>query len=491
MSGAYDRVRSDGLTFDDVSLVPRESSLTPNDADTATFLTPAIRLAVPVISAAMDTVTEAKMGIAMARNGGLGVLHRNLSIDAQAAEADKVKRSEAGMVSDPVSIRAGATVDDALKMMAYHHIGGIPVVGAGGKLEGIVTNRDLRFEEDMTKSVDEVMTGRDRLVTVPVGTDLAEAKRLFGKHRIEKLPVEDKHGHLAGLITVKDLTKTSTFPNATKDSQGRLRVGAAVGVGVDSHDRAKALHEAGVDLIVVDTAHGHSEGVAAMVRYVKDNFGVDVVAGNVSTAEGALYLADAGADAIKIGQGPGSICTTRVVAGVGVPQISALIEASHALRDRNVKLIADGGLRYSGDVAKALVAGADTVMAGSLLSGTDEAPGDVIVYQGERFKDYRGMGSLGAMDGRASFSKDRYGQEGTQADKLVPEGVEGRVSYKGPVAPIIYQLVGGLRSAMGYLGSATVPEMRTAQFVRQSHASLIESHPHDIQITKTPANYRS
>lgn len=487
----FARFATDGLTFDDVSLVPRESEITPDQVDTTTQLTRDVTLAIPIVSAAMDTVTEAPMAIAMARNGGIGILHRNMSIEAQAAEVDKVKRSEAGMVINPVSIQLGASVAEALSLMAYHHIGGVPVVTSDGHVAGIVTNRDLRFEGETSKPVAEVMTGLDRLVTVPVGTDMEEAKRLFGLHRIEKLPVVDGEGRLAGLITVKDLTKASIFPHATKDAHGRLRVGAAVGVGVDAHDRAKVLYEAGADVIVVDTAHGHSAGVRDMVRFLKESFEVQVVAGNVSTGEGAVYLADAGADAVKIGQGPGSICTTRVVAGVGVPQITAIVEARHALGDRPVCLVADGGIRYSGDIAKALAAGADTVMIGGLLGGTDEAPGDVIVYQGERFKDYRGMGSLGAMDSRASFSKDRYGQEGVTSDKLVPEGVEGRVSYKGQIGPILYQLVGGLRSSMGYLGAVTVAETRTARFVRQSHAALVESHPHDIQITKTPANYRS
>ena len=480
------------LTFDDVSLVPLESSAQPREVETSSWVTPKIRLAVPLISAAMDTVTETGMAIALARAGGIGVLHRNQAIEAQAAMVAQVKRSEAGMVSDPVSIGSDRTVGDAFDLMALHHIGGIPVVNGDGKLlVGIVTNRDLRFEDDPTRPITEVMTPASRLVTAPAGTALAEARAIFGRHKVEKLPLVGPGGRLAGLITVKDLMKAAAFPNATKDERGRLRAGAAVGVGADARDRAAALVEAGADLIVVDTAHGHSSAVLDMVSWLAGASSVEVVGGNVSTAEGAKALMDAGAAAVKVGQGAGAICTTRVVAGVGVPQVTAIMDAAEALSGTQVKVIADGGARSSGDVAKAIAVGAGTVMCGNLFAGTDEAPGEVFVVGGERMKDYRGMGSLGAMASRSSFSKDRYGQEGVRAEKLVPEGVEASVSYKGPVHAIVHQLVGGLRAAMGYCGAGTISELQEkAELVQVSHASLIEAHPHDVTIMRLPPNYR-
>ncbi|HET8528905.1 MAG TPA: IMP dehydrogenase [Gaiellaceae bacterium] len=476
----------EGLTFDDVLLVPAESHVLPNDVSTRTRLTRSIELAIPVVSAAMDTVTEARLAIALAREGGLGVVHRNLSIEDQVSEVDKVKRSEAGMIVEPVTLPPDALVRDALELMAHYKVSGVPITDGAGVLVGILTNRDLRFEVDVEQPVSALMTSRN-LVTAPVGTTLQEAEAILHRNKIEKLPVVDADGRLRGLITVKDIQKKIQYPQATKDEQGRLRVGAAVGVGPDAVERAQALVVAGADVLVVDTAHGHSAGVLEMVRRIKSSVSVDVVAGNVSTAAGAEALVAAGADAVKLGQGPGSICTTRVVAGVGVPQITAIHDAAGVV---DVPLIADGGMTTSGDIAKAIGAGADTVMVGSLLAGTDEAPGDVIVVQGERFKEYRGMGSLGAMRAR-SFSKDRYFQGDVEdVEKLVPEGIEGRVAYKGPLSPIVYQLVGGLRQAMGYCGAATIAEMKDAQFIRITGAGLRESHPHDVTITKEAPNYR-
>jgi IMP dehydrogenase len=476
----------EGLTFDDVLLVPAESQVLPNDVSTRTRLTRSIELAIPVVSAAMDTVTEGRLAIALAREGGLGIVHRNLSIEDQVAEVDKVKRSEAGMIVEPVTLPPDALVHDALALMAHYKVSGVPITDAGGVLVGILTNRDLRFETDHDQTVSALMTSRN-LVTAPVGTTLAEAEEILHRNKIEKLPVVDEHGVLRGLITVKDIQKKIQYPQATKDEQGRLRVGAAVGVGPDARERAQALVQAGADILVVDTAHGHSRGVLDMVSQIKSLAGVDVIAGNVSTAEGAEALAAAGADAVKLGQGPGSICTTRVVAGVGVPQITAIYDAARAVE---IPLIADGGITTSGDIAKAIAAGADTVMLGSLLAGTDEAPGEVILVQGERYKEYRGMGSLGAMRAR-SFSKDRYFQGDVEdVDKLVPEGIEGRVPYKGALAPIVYQLVGGLRQAMGYTGAATIADLKDAQFIRITGAGLRESHPHDVTITKEAPNYR-
>ena len=479
----------EGLTFDDVLLVPAESHVLPNDVSTATRLTPSLRLAIPVVSAAMDTVTEARLAIALAREGGLGVIHRNLSIADQVAEVDKVKRSESGMIVEPVTLRPDARVSDALDLMRRYHISGVPITDGEGVLVGILTNRDLRFEDDVTQPVSALMTARD-LVTAPIGTTLAEAEAILHRHKIEKLPVVDGDGRLKGLVTVKDIQKKIQYPRATKDERGRLRVGAAVGVGPDALERAEGLVDAGVDVLVVDTAHGHSSGVLEVVRQIKAHRSVEIVAGNVATGEATTALIDAGADAVKVGVGPGSICTTRVVAGVGVPQITAVHDCARAAAEDGATLVADGGLTSSGDIAKAIAAGADTVMLGSMLAGTDESPGDVMLHQGERFKEYRGMGSIGAMRAR-SFSKDRYFQGDVEdVDKLVPEGIEGRVPYKGPLAPILHQLVGGLRQAMGYCGAATIQELHDAKFVRITSAGLRESHPHDVTITKEAPNYR-
>jgi len=479
----------EGLTFDDVLLVPAESRVLPNEVSTATQLTRGITIEIPIVSAAMDTVTEARLAIALAREGGMGIVHRNLSIDAQMAEVDKVKRSESGMIVEPVTLPRDAVVSDALELMATYHISGVPITDETGLLVGILTNRDLRFAPDASQPVSALMTSRD-LVTASVGTTLAEAEAILHRHKIEKLPVVDSDGRLKGLITVKDIQKRIEFPKATKDGQGRLRVGAAVGVGPDAWERAGALVDAGVDVLVVDTAHGHSASVPEMVRRIKSELDVEVVAGNVATAEGTEALIDAGADAVKIGVGPGASCTTRVVAGVGIPQVTAIYESAQVAARHDVPLIADGGLSSSGDIAKALAAGADSVMTGSILAGTDEAPGDVIFQQGERFKEYRGMGSLGAMRARGS-SRDRYFQGDVEdVEKLVPEGIEGRVPYKGPVTAILHQLVGGVRQAMGYCGAATIEQMKDAQFVRITSAGLRESHPHDVTITKEAPNYR-
>ena len=476
----------EGLTFDDVLLVPAESRVLPNDVSTRTRLTRTIELAIPVVSAAMDTVTEARLAIALAREGGIGIVHRNLSIEDQVAEVDKVKRSESGMIVEPVTLPPNARVRDALELMARYKVSGVPITDEGGVLVGILTNRDLRFEVDVDQPVSALMTATN-LVTAPVGTTLAEAEEILHRNKIEKLPVVDADGVLRGLITVKDIQKKIQYPQATKDDRGRLCVGAAVGVGPDAVDRADALVAAGVDVLVVDTAHGHSRGVVEMVSTIKSRVSVEVIAGNIATAEAARALVDAGADAVKCGIGPGSICTTRVVAGVGVPQITAIYDVAATVE---VPVIADGGMTTSGDIAKAIASGADTVMLGSLLAGTDESPGDVILVQGERFKEYRGMGSLGAMRAR-SFSKDRYFQGDVEdVEKLVPEGIEGRVAYKGALAPIVYQLVGGLRQAMGYCGAATTAEMKEAQFIRITGAGLRESHPHDVTITKEAPNYR-
>jgi IMP dehydrogenase len=479
----------EGLTFDDVLLVPAESRVLPNDVSTRTRLTRSVELSIPVVSAAMDTVTEARLAIALAREGGLGILHRNLSIEEQAAEVDKVKRSESGMIVEPVTLPPEALVRDALELMARYKVSGVPITDADGILVGILTNRDLRFETDVEQSVSALMTSRN-LVTVPVGTTLEEAEEILHRNKIEKLPVVDSDGRLRGLITVKDIQKKIEYPQATKDDRGRLRVGAAVGVGPEAVERAQALVAAGVDVLVVDTAHGHSAGVLEMVRKIKSSVAIDVIAGNVATGEAARALIDAGADAVKVGIGPGSICTTRVVAGVGVPQVTAIYDCAEVAAGEGVPLIGDGGMTTSGDIAKAIAAGADTVMLGSLLAGTEESPGEVMLVKGERFKEYRGMGSLGAMRGR-SFSKDRYFQGDVEdVDKLVPEGIEGRIAYKGPLRPIVYQLIGGLRQAMGYCGAATIEEMKAARFVRITGAGLRESHPHDVTITKEAPNYR-
>jgi IMP dehydrogenase len=476
----------EGLTFDDVLLVPAESRVLPNDVSTATRLTRGITIEIPIVSAAMDTVTEARLAIALAREGGIGVIHRNLSIEAQVAEVDKVKRSESGMIVEPVTLPPDALVSDALELMRTYHISGVPITDDDGLLVGILTNRDLRFAPDASQPVSALMTSRN-LVTAPVGTRLAEAEAILHRHKIEKLPVVDADRRLKGLITVKDIQKRIQFPQATKDARGRLRVGAAVGVGPDAWERAGALVESGVDLLVVDTAHGHSSAVPEMVRRIKSALDIEVIAGNIATAEAMETLIEAGADAVKVGQGPGASCTTRVVAGVGVPQVTAIYECA---RVSSVPIIADGGLTSSGDVAKAIAAGADTVMTGSILAGTDEAPGEVIFHQGERFKEYRGMGSLGAMRARGA-SRDRYFQGDVEdVEKLIPEGIEGRVPYKGPLAAILHQLVGGLRQAMGYCGAETIEEMKSARFVRITAAGLRESHPHDVTITKEAPNYR-
>jgi IMP dehydrogenase len=476
----------EGLTFDDVLLVPAESHVLPNDVSTATRLTREITIEIPIVSAAMDTVTEARLAIALAREGGIGILHRNLSIEAQVAEVDKVKRSESGMIVEPVTLPPDASVSDALELMSTYHISGVPITDERGTLVGILTNRDLRFAPDRAQPVSALMTSQG-LVTASVGTTLSEAETILHRHKIEKLPVVDGEGVLRGLITVKDIQKRIEFPKATKDERGRLRVGAAVGVGTDAWERAGALVEAGVDVLIVDTAHGHSAAVPEMVRRVKSEWDVQVIAGNVATADATETLIDAGADAVKIGVGPGSICTTRVVAGVGVPQVTAIYDCA---RVADAPVIADGGMTSSGDIAKAIAAGADAVMAGSLLAGTHESPGDVVMQQGERFKEYRGMGSLGAMRARGS-SRDRYFQGDVEdVEKLVPEGIEGRVPYKGPLSGILHQLVGGLRQAMGYCGAATIEDMKHAQFVRITAAGLRESHPHDVTITKEAPNYR-
>ena len=483
-----DRFATEGLTFDDVLLVPAASDVLPNEVSTASEVTPGMAVHVPIVSAAMDTVTEANLAIAMARVGGIGILHRNLSILDQAAEVDKVKRSESGMIVDPVTLGPDARVADALELMARFKISGVPITDDERRLVGILTNRDLRFHGDVEERIGDVMTS-DGLITTPVGTTLAEAQAILGRHRIEKLPVVDAAGHLTGLITVKDIQKRIQYPDATKDTQGRLRCGGALGTGEDTFERAGALVDAGVDLLVVDTSHGHSRGVLDTLGKVVAEFDVPVMAGNVATYDGTRALLDAGASAVKIGVGPGSICTTRVVAGVGVPQLTAIADAAAAVDGYDARLVADGGIQYSGDIAKALAAGADTVMLGSLLAGVDESPGEVVLYQGERFKEYRGMGSVGAMKVR-SFSKDRYFQGDVHdAEKVIAEGIEGRVAYKGPVRRIVFQLVGGLRQAMGYCGSATVADLHTARFVRITGAGLRESHPHDVTITAEAPNY--
>ncbi len=478
-----------GLTFDDVLLLPAASDVVPGNVDTSTTIAPGIVLNVPVLSSAMDTVTEARLAIALAREGGIGIIHRNLSIEEQVSEIDKVKRSESGMIVEPVTLPPDARVADALAVMERYHISGVPITEDEGRLVGILTNRDLRFVVDVEQPVSNLMTS-DGLVTAPTGTTLDEASEILHRKKVEKLPVVDENGYLTGLITVKDIQKKIQFPNATKDAAGRLRVGAAVGVGGDAMERAVALAEEGVDLIVVDTAHGHSRGVLEMVAALKKRLTLPIMAGNITTAAAVEALIDAGADAVKVGVGPGSICTTRVVAGVGVPQVTAIYECARAAARHGVPIIGDGGIQYSGDIAKAIAAGADAVMLGSLLAGVDESPGEVVLYQGERFKEYRGMGSIGAMRGR-SYSKDRYFQEGARTDKLVPEGIEGRVAYKGPLGTMVYQLVGGLRAAMGHCGATDIASLkRDAQFVQITAAGLRESHPHDVIVTKEAPNYR-
>ncbi|MFG2337088.1 IMP dehydrogenase [Streptomyces yangpuensis] len=491
--GVPDKFATLGLTYDDVLLLPGASDMAPDDIDTSSLISRNVRVNIPLLSAAMDKVTEARMAIAMARQGGVGVLHRNLSIADQANQVDLVKRSESGMVTDPITVHPDATLREADELCAKFRISGVPVTDPAGKLLGIVTNRDMAFESDRSRQVREVMTPMP-LVTGKVGISGVDAMELLRRHKIEKLPLVDEAGVLKGLITVKDFVKAEKYPNAAKDKDGRLLVGAAVGVAGDAYDRAQALIEAGADFIVVDTAHGHSRLVGDMVAKIKSNSSVDVIGGNVATRDGAQSLIDAGCDGIKVGVGPGSICTTRVVAGIGVPQVTAIYEASLAAKAAGVPVIGDGGLQYSGDIAKALVAGADTVMLGSLLAGCEESPGELLFINGKQFKSYRGMGSLGAMQSRGdqrSFSKDRYFQEGVGGDdKLIPEGIEGQVPYRGPLAAVVHQLVGGLRQSMFYVGGRTVPELQeNGRFVRITSAGLKESHPHDIQMTVEAPNY--
>ncbi len=484
-----DKIVMDGLTYDDVLLIPAYSEVLPKEVELKTKFSRNIELNIPFVTAAMDTVTEASMAIAIAREGGIGVIHKNMTIEEQARQVAIVKRAENGMIYDPVTIRRGSTVKDALDMMHDYHIGGIPVVDDENHLVGIVTNRDLRFERHMDKKIDEVMTS-ENLVTTHIQTDLIAAAAILQENKIEKLPVVDNENHLVGLITYKDITKAKDKPMACKDAKGRLRVAAGVGVTVDTLDRARALVEAGADAIVIDTAHGHSKGVVEKLHQVKAAFpDVDVVVGNVATGAAAKYLVENGADGVKVGIGPGSICTTRVVAGVGVPQLSAVYDVYSALQGTGVPLIADGGLRYSGDVVKALAAGGSCVMIGSLVAGTEESPGDTIIFNGRKFKSYRGMGSLEAME-QKNGSKDRYFQGDTKdAKKLVPEGIAGRVPYKGTVQEVIYQLMGGLRSGMGYCGAANIEKLHGAKFTRITNAGVLESHPHDITITSEAPNY--
>jgi IMP dehydrogenase len=484
------RIAQEALTFDDVLLLPAESNVLPKDVSLRTRITRNIALNIPLVSAAMDTVTEARLAIAMAQEGGIGILHKNMEVADQAREVRAVKKYESGVVRDPITVAPDITIGELISLTRANNISGVPVV-AGNELVGIVTSRDLRFETQYNLPVSAVMTPKERLVTVQEDASQAEVKALLHKHRIEKVLVTNKEGQLKGLITVKDIAKAAAYPNACKDSQGHLRVGAAVGTGAGTEERVEALVEAGVDLLVVDTAHGHSKGVIDRVAWVKKNFPkVDVIGGNIATADAAKALADAGADAVKVGIGPGSICTTRIVAGIGVPQISAVANVAKALEGSKVCVIADGGIRFSGDLAKAIAAGAHVVMVGSLLAGTEEAPGDVELFQGRYYKAYRGMGSLGAMAQRAG-SSDRYFQDASAGvEKLVPEGIEGRVAYKGPMSNIVHQMMGGLRASMGYTGCATVEEMRTkTQFVRITSAGIKESHVHDVQITKEAPNY--
>src|SRR2546429_2164401 len=481
-----------GLTFDDVLLLPARSNVLPGEADTGTRITRRYRLRVPLVSASMDTVTEARMAIAMARQGGVGVLHRNLSVEEQAQQVDMVKRSEAGMVDDPVPVGPDATIGDVVGLGGRYRISGVPVTNSSGVLVGIVPNRDIRFETDQNRRVAEVMTPMP-LVTAPVGVHPDEALKLLRRHKVEKLPLVDDKNRLKGLITVKDFTKSEKFPHATKDPAGRLVVGAAVGVGEDAKRRAQALVEAGVDFLVVDTAHGHAQAVLNMIGQIKANSDIEVIGGNVATKAGAQALVDAGADGVKVGVGPGSICTTRVVAGVGVQQVTAIYEAARAARTAGVPVIGDGGLQHSGDIAKAIAAGADTVMLGSLLAGCEEAPGEMVFVHGKPYKEYRGMGSLGAMRNRErgqSYSKDRYFQDDVlREDKLVPEGVEGQVPYRGPLSAVAGQLVGGLRAAMGYCGARPTADLQEARFIQITAAGLTERHPHDVQMTGERPNY--
>lgn len=477
----------EGLTFDDVLLVPAFSEILPRDVEIKTKLTKDITLNVPMLSAAMDTVTEASLAISLAREGGMGILHKNMTIERQAEQVRKVKRSESGMIIDPITLTVEATIGDALQLMRENKIGGIPIVDSGGKLAGILTNRDLRFEKDMHRKVSEVMT-KENLIVAPEGTDLRGAEKILHQTKIEKLPVVDKTGKLVGLITYRDILQVTSFPNAVKDSVGRLLVGAAIGVTKDLLDRVSALQNVGVDVVCLDSAHGHSKGIIDSVKSVKKNFkNLNVIAGNIATAEGAEALVDAGADAVKVGIGPGSICTTRIVAGAGVPQLTAIMQAHAAVYKKEIPVIADGGIRYTGDMVKALAAGANCVMMGSIFAGTEESPGDTIIYEGRKFKEYRGMGSLGAM---SVGSSDRYFQD-PEADvkKYVPEGIEGRVAYKGMLKEIVYQFVGGLRAGMGYCGAKNMADLQKASFVKITNAGMRESHAHDVEITREAPNY--
>lgn len=487
MAFSTGKIAGEGLTYDDVLLVPAYSEVLPRQVVISGRFSRNIEVNVPVVSAAMDTVTEARLAIAMARSGGIAVIHKNMSIEQQAAEVRKVKRSESGMIQDPVTVTIGACVQDALKLMADNKIGGIPVVDAENYLVGIVTNRDLRFEKIMSKPVAEIMTS-ENIVVAKKGTDLTAAEQILQSHKIEKLPVVDDNNKLVGLITYKDIIKVRQYPNSCKDSFGRLRVAAAIGVTADSMDRAQALSDAGVDALIIDTAHGHSRGVVEALRAVKEQLPhVDVVVGNIATAEAALLLVENGADAVKVGIGPGSICTTRIIAGVGVPQLTAVMNVSEALEGTGVPVIADGGIRYTGDIAKALCGGADTVMVGSMLAGVEESPGETIIYEGRKFKTYRGMGSLEAMQ---KGSKDRYFQDAEDdIKKLVPEGISGRVPYKGTVLEVMHQVIGGVRAGMGYCGAKDLDALKKAQFVRITSAGMRESHPHDVTITREAPNY--
>ncbi len=480
------KIIGEGLTYDDVLLVPDYSDILPHQVNVSTQFSRNIKLNIPIVSAAMDTVTEAKMAIAMAQDGGIGVLHKNMSISDQSAEVRKVKRSESGMILDPITLPQTSSVSDALAIMKENKIGGIPVVKENLDLIGIVTNRDLRFEKNQDKKIVEVMTTIDNLVTTQL-TDLENAEDILQTNKIEKLPVVDEHGKLVGLITYKDIMKNKTRPNSCKDKYGRLRVAAAVGVTADVSERVQALVDAGVDAIIVDTAHGHSKGVIDTVKKLKSEFEVDIVAGNIATEKAALALADAGVDAVKVGIGPGSICTTRVVAGVGLPQLSAIISVSKALKDKGIPIIADGGIRYSGDIVKAIVAGASSVMLGSIFAGVEEAPGETVIFEGRKFKTYRGMGSVEAMQ---AGSKDRYFQANEDnAKKLVPEGIVGRVAFKGNLDEVIHQMIGGLRAGMGYCGAQDISALTEAKFIRITSAGMTESHPHDVSITKEAPNY--
>ena len=480
------RIFGQGLTFDDVLLMPAYSEVLPSEVNIHAQLTKHIKLHVPILSAAMDTVTEAQLAIALAREGGIGILHKNMSIERQAEQVRKVKRSESGMIVDPITLEVTATIGDALNLMRDNKIGGIPIVDKSHKLVGILTNRDLRFETDRKRKISEVMT-KENLIIAPEGTDLKKAEKILRQYKIEKLPVVNKQGKLIGLITYRDILQVTAFPNAAKDSIGRLLVGAALGITKDVLDRAAALQSVGVDIVSLDSAHGHSKGVIEALKLIKKNFkNLPVIAGNIATGQGALALAAAGADAVKVGIGPGSICTTRIVAGAGVPQLTAIMEAAKALKGKNIPVIADGGIRYTGDMVKALAAGANCVMMGSIFAGTEESPGETIIYEGRKFKGYRGMGSIGAM---SQGSGDRYFQEDADAKKFVPEGIEGRVAYKGTLGEIVYQFVGGLKAGMGYCGAKTVKDLQNATFVQITNAGMRESHAHDIDITKESPNY--